>query len=232
MSIIPLGMRWLLKKLWRGVQVGSALVDVWTLLKWLFPFLAGGIGIATGYVQGLGAMYIWLGFLGSFALATAILSFSVQWQSRSSPRYKLRLEQIMMGIADSRESNALRSVNVLQPSLVLRNLADFPLSYSVRSGIWQMANRVTNENFPMLNSGGTIEPQSTTRFTLPDIDVRGIDFSTSQQGRLAVEIMYGRPGKEKFRWSQPMILTLQRTTAPAVEPSQYAFNWYNSPPAE
>lgn len=219
----------IVKKAWGALQVVLAMADVWTLLKGALPFAAAGAGVMTGYVQGLGAMYVWLGALGSFAIASAALAFSSQWQSRSSPRYKLRLDQITMFIGDTPGNATFRLVNNLQPSLVLRNLADFPLSYTVRSGGWQMANRIANANFPVLNTGGTIEPQGLTRFTLPDADVRGLDFSAVQQGQLNVEIMYGRPGKEKFRWAQPMILTIQRTTPTGTEPSNYAFNWYNTP---
>lgn len=172
------------------------------LLLFIFPGASGAVMAWLATVQNWPWPEIFLGVMGAVACAVIILHGFSRWLLETSPNHKFRVESISWNIAieNGKPKN-------LAPVVVVRNLAKFPLSFVLDKVDWNFARQLPSNEKPPANSGAVMEPEGGAVHITTPADITHIDYTKPLEGEMKIEISYGRPGREKYKWQKSYMLT-------------------------
>jgi hypothetical protein len=157
--------------------------------------------------------------LATYALAAISWLASIVAYRKISPKNQL----VITGFSFNSDGIAPGAPQVsanFEAVMWLKNIADFPISYTIDPIEFRVRNTIGNNQFA--NRGATIDPQQVTSF-ISDCVTFHQPINLPVEGTLRATIRYGKPGKEKFE--KPISITVRYVADPGV-PNGVRANWW------
>jgi len=205
-------------RIWKAIFSGLIQGAVRT---WLWPIVLTGIPIALLWLQGQRPLvgYFAIAVLFTFTCSIWAVVGVSRWHFSRNPADKL----VFLGshIAADRTNNG-QNLDAVQISMRLKNDAEFPISYRVEKIRTSVDNTLPALNIKM-NMGGVVVPGAETLFRDNGIKLK-IPMSV-MGASLEAELVYGRPGAEKYKMSVAQDITIR--FGPST--GQITWNWFDLP---
>ena len=158
---------------------------------WVLPLFSVPVTVVIGWLSDLPWFYIWLGVGFMFAMATTGLLRFDEWRTRTTAKNKLvfsslRIKKVLSGDG---------SVSAVSIGFQLRNMATFPMQFSVQ----KMRTKLMNAFPPKEDyENDTINVSANSNGWFDDHLIRLANVATKgklAEGTIYVYLKYGRPGR-------------------------------------
>jgi hypothetical protein len=213
-----------LRKLLVGIKAGIDAYGLFTsefFRAVILPTLimAGGVVLTAIYEWPWPEIYLAAVFLFA-ASAHGLLRFD-EWRQRNRVEHKLLFNGVHVASDRSPDGSALTTVQI---AAVLRNNASFPISYKV-TRIRTTADDTLPSLGAILNYGAIIQPECNDLFRDRAINLKLP--KAAMNATLEVELLYGRPQREKYPLSRSINLSLRYDPKTGV----LSYPWLDAPRA-
>lgn len=197
--------RWL-KRVWKALKGFAVTYGFFTsefFKAVLVPAVSTVVAVMLAAIDSWPSTAMYLAAIFTFAAtATGLLRFD-EWRQRRRVEDKLIFSGPYVGINKSEDG---KSISAAQIGALLQNTATFPISYKV--------TRIRTSADNTIPSSGTLNTydavvQAGTVSIFRDLPIDCKVPKAAMEGTLEIELLYGRPGREKYPILQNITLSLR-----------------------